>query len=228
MVQAVMKSVPVNVIFDIESNGKDAYKEDGEDMRHGVSYQGLKNTVALAKSDPSAVQAKFFTHTEWNGGAQCVTTCEKFELGGVEHKREDPITLVADEPLLSGDAGPSPNEAALHGIGNCISVIQSYYAGLAGIPVESFKIDWDNELDMRGFMDLDDSVSPCFKQIDAKISVTAGGKSQEELLGFYKDLPGLSPICDSMRFPVDVTFGLTFNGESISSPPLPAAETLEQ
>lgn len=66
-------------------------------------------------------------------------------------------------------------------------------------------------------MDLNDNVRPGYKYIVAEMTARAGGKTNEELLEFYKKMPSMSPVCDSVRNPVHVTFGLVHNGNAVSS-----------
>ena len=150
VVQSVRNAVPIKFNVHVENSGAPAYKEDDED-RHGVSYEGLINTVEAAKTDPNNVKAKFFAHTEWCGGAKVKSTFQKCEIpadSGKFHARDEPLVLEADEPpvLLGKDAGPGPTETMLHGVGNCISVCQSYHAGVLGIPVEDFKLDFRGDV----------------------------------------------------------------------------------
>jgi len=221
VVQSVRNSVPINFNFNVENNGAPAYKEDTED-RHGVSYEGLINTVEAAKADPNNVKAKFFARTEWCGGAQVKSTFEKCEIpanSGTFHYRDEPLVLVADEPavLLGKDSGPGPTETMLHGVGNCVSVCQSYHAGVRGIPVEDFKLDFHGDVDLQGFMDLNDQVRRGYKSITVHDYARAGGQTDEELLEFYKQMPNMSPVCDTVRNPVHVTFGLNHRGAAATT-----------
>lgn len=65
-------------------------------------------------------------------------------------------------------------------------------------------------------MDLNDNVRPGYKYIVVDMAARAGGKTNEELLEFYKKMPSMSPVCDSVRNPVHVTFSLSHNGNVVS------------
>ena len=132
--------------------------------------------------------------------------------------RDEPITLIGDEPpvLLGGDAGPGPSETVLHGVANCISVTNSYHSAASDIRVSGFKIEFEGDLDLQGFTDVNDMVNPAYKTIKCKITARSGGTSHDELMTFVENLPHFSPIYDTVRNPVHVTFGLTHNGQVAS------------
>ena len=176
-------------------------------------------TIEAIKADPNLGKAKFYTHTEWKGGAKVETTFHKFEMPpGNMQVRDEPITLVGDEPpvLLGGDAGPGPSETVLHGLANCISVTNSYHSAASDIRVSGFKVEFEGDLDLQGFTDVNDTVSPAYKTIKCKITARSGGTSHDELMTFVENLPHFSPIYDTVRNPVHVTFGLTHNGQVAS------------
>jgi uncharacterized OsmC-like protein len=176
-------------------------------------------TIEAIKADPNLGKAKFYTHTEWKGGAKVETTFHKFEMPpGNMQVRDEPITLVGDEPpaLIGGDAGPGPSETVLHGVGNCISVANSYHSAASGIRVSGFKVEFEGDLDLQGFTDVNDMVRPAYKTIKCKITARSGGKSHDELMTFVENVPYFSPILDTVSNPVHVTFGLTHNGQAAS------------
>ena len=214
---------PVKIDFDYDVDvvdEEDSYKPE-EDDRHGVSFKGVCDTVQAVKEDPAKMgPARFFSETEWKGGAQVESTFSKFEhpLGNVQ-ERNEPIKLVGDEPivLLGKDSGPGPTETVLHGVGNCMSVGSSYFSAAEGIKLKEFSIDFDGDVDLQGFSDVNDSVTPGYSAIRAKMRARASGCTKEKLMEFCKMLPNRSPICDSVANPVHVTFGLTHNGKEVSA-----------
>ena len=223
--QTVRNAIPMEFEFIIKGDESPEYTEEDE-TRHGVSLKGLSDTLNAVSEDPTIAQAKFYTTTRWEGGAKVETTFEKFEIPpGNFQVPDEALVLVADEPpaLLGGDAGPGPSETVLHSVGNCISVVQSYFAAAEGIRARDFKIDFEGDMDLQGFTDVNDTVMPAYNKIKVKVDARGSGKSKEELQAFYESVPCRSPICDTVRNPVHVTFGLTHNGKVISGPPVSIA-----
>src|SRR5512147_877004 len=98
----------------------------------------------------------------------------------IRHPSEGPMGYTGDEPtqLLSSDAGPSPAETLLHGMANCVSVTSSYHAAARGLPLDAFKVDFEGDIDLQGFADLDDNVTPAYQNVRGKIHVKAGGSRE--------------------------------------------------
>jgi uncharacterized OsmC-like protein len=126
---------------------------------------------------------------------------------------------TGDEPtqLLGSDCGPSPAETLLHGMGNCVSVTASYHAAARGIPLEEFAVSFEGDMDLQGFADLDDNVTPAYQAIRAKVRAKAG-EDRESITEFLKYTTSHSPMCDSVSRPVHLTFSLLHNGQAVSQP----------
>jgi uncharacterized OsmC-like protein len=204
--------------FDIEASG--AGPDTGED-RHGVNFPNLAATVQAVRETPVLARCKFFTSTEWLGGAKIRSSHPGFDQAEGEllmhHREESPKAYVGDEPvaLLGSDTGPSPSETLLHAMANCVSVTTSYHSAARGIPLDAFNVNLQGDMDLQGFADLDDNVTPAYQTIRAKVRIKTGGKASDiaELLKFTTSH---SPMCDSVSRPVDVSFSLVHNGIAIS------------
>ncbi len=214
----VRQHVPVSWEFEIEPS--DAGPDTGED-RHGVNFTNLAATVQAVKETPVLAKCKFYATAEWLGGARIKSSHEGFDQAEgerlIRHREESPMAYVGDEPaaLLGSDTGPSPSETLLHAMANCVSVTTSYHSAARGVALDAFKVNLEGDMDLQGFADLDDNVTPAYQNIRAKVRIKAGGKEKEiaELLNFTTSH---SPMCDSVSRPVDVTFSLVHNGTAIS------------
>jgi uncharacterized OsmC-like protein len=210
-------NVKISWEFDIEAT--DAGPDTGED-RHGVNFPNLAATVQAVTETPVLAKCKFYTSTEWHGGAKMRSTHPGFDQAEgetlIRHREESPKSYVGDEPaaLLGSDAGPSPSETLLHAMANCVSVTTSYHSAARGIPLDAFQVNLEGDMDLQGFADLDDNVTPGYQEIRAKVHIKAGSK--EDLAEFMKFTSSHSPMCDSVGRPVDVTFSLVHNGVAVS------------
>ncbi len=213
----VRNNVKISWEFDIEAT--DAGPDTGED-RHGVNLPNLAATVQAVTETPVLAKCKFYTSTEWQGGAKVRSMHPGFDQAEgeslIRHREESPKSYVGDEPtaLLGSDAGPSPSETLLHAMANCVSVTTSYHSAARGIPLDAFRVNLEGDMDLQGFADLDDNVTPGYQQIRARVQIKAGGK--EDLAEFMKFASSHSPMCDSVGRLVDVTFSLVHNGVAVS------------
>jgi uncharacterized OsmC-like protein len=210
----------VRVSWDFDIDAVDARPDTGDD-RHGVNFPNLAATVQAVKETPVLAKCTFYASTEWLGGAKIKSSHPGFDQAEGEllmhHKEDSPKTYVGDEPaaLLGSDTGPSPSETLLHAMANCVSVTTSYHSAARGVPLDAFQVSLEGDMDLQGFADLDDNVTPAYQNIRAKVRIRAGGneKAIAELLKFATSH---SPMCDSVGRPVDVSFSLVHNGIAIS------------
>jgi uncharacterized OsmC-like protein len=214
----VRHDVKLSWEFDIEAT--DAGPDAGDD-RHGVNFPNLAATVQAVQETPMMAKCKFYTSTEWLGGAKIRSLHAGFDQAEgeavIRHRDEDPKGYTGDEPtaLLGGDTGPSPSETLLHAMANCVAVTTSYHSAARGVPLDSFQVNLEGDMDLQGFADLDDNVTPGYQNIRAKLQIKAGGKKEDiaELLQFACSH---SPMCDSVSRPVDVSFSLVHNGLAVA------------
>jgi uncharacterized OsmC-like protein len=210
----------VNLSWEFDIDASDAGPDTGED-RHGVNFPNLAATVQAVSETPVLARCKFFTSTEWLGGARIRSSHPGFDQAEGEllmhHREESPKAYVGDEPvaLLGADTGPSPSETLLHAMANCASVTTSYHSAARGVPLDAFNVNLQGDMDLQGFADLDDNVTPGYRTIRAKVRIKAGGQASDiaKLLEFATSH---SPMCDSVSRPVDVSFSLVHNGVAIS------------
>ena len=214
----VRQNVTISWEFDIEAI--EAGPDRGKD-RHGVNFPNLTATVQAVTETPVLAQCKFYTSAEWLGGAKIKSTHPGFDQADgkllIHHREESPNGYVGDEPaaLLGSDAGPSPSETLLHAMANCVSVTTSYHSAARGIPLDAFKVNLEGDMDLQGFADLDDNVTPAYQNIRAKVQIKAGG-NEKDIAELLKFATAHSPMCNSVNRPVDVTFSLVHNGIAIS------------
>ena len=73
-----------------------------------------------------------------------------------------------------------------------------------GIQLSSLRLELEVDFDLRGFLDLDDSVRPGAKQIRVRVHVSSPTASVEQLHDLTDAVQERSPIRDTLANPVDV------------------------
>jgi len=210
IVATVAQAVNLEWTFDIEESAGAA--ETG-DFRHGVNINDLVATVGAVQQTPVLAKCKFYGSAEWQGGARVKSTSPGFDQAEgdllIQHRDSEPQGYVGDEPaaLLGSDSGPSAAEALLQAMAGCISVTTSYHAAARGIRLDALDVDFAGDMDLQGFADVNDTVSPGYQNIRGRVYVKAGG-SREEIEEFMKFTTSHSPMCNSVARPVQLTFSL--------------------
>ena len=78
------------------------------------------------------------------------------------------FTIVADEPieLLGTNTAPNPQELLMSAVNACMMVGYVAQAAVRGITLDDCRIETEGELDLRGFLGLDESVPPGYRRIN--------------------------------------------------------------
>lgn len=122
-------------------------------------------------------------------------------------------TLAVDEPPALGgeDSDPNPVETALAGLLSCQVVTYRFWAAKLDIPLDGVSVDVDGDLDIRGFLGLDEGVRPGFGEV--RVVVTLDGPAPAER---YRELHAAvdahCPVLDLFRNTTPVTTELAVAG----------------
>jgi uncharacterized OsmC-like protein len=206
--------VSIEWMFDIDAT--DA-PPDTSDVRHGVNAANLVATVKAVQQTPVLAKCRFYTSSEWLGAAKVRSTNPGFDQAEgsllIEHRDPQPKGYTGDcvRELLGTDAGVAPEEALLQAMAGCVSVTTSYHAAARGIQLDAFDVEFEGDVDMQGFGDLDDRVTPGYQKIRGRIYIKAGG-TDAALREFLDFTTSHSPMCDSVAQPVQLTSSLVCNG----------------
>lgn len=169
---------------------------------NGVDLHRLTETVAAVQAQPDLAQFRFRATNEWvDGGHNRSTVRNFYGVGQEDTSRKAAFTVEADEPdvLLGTDKGANPVEYLLHALAACMTTSMVHHAAARGITIESIESEFEGDLDLQGFLGLDDTVRPGYENIRAtfKVKADATAEQLEELFRF-------SPVHNSVCHPVNV------------------------
>jgi uncharacterized OsmC-like protein len=169
----------------------------------------LFETIDTIKQIPRLADFKFRLHNRWINGGLNRSTIKNFYGAGKDNQREEPFVLDADEPpvLLGQDAAPNPVEYLLHALVACVTTALVYHAAAKGIRLEEVESRAEGEIDLHGFLGLDDNVPRGYKNIRIKFRIKAD-VPDEQLEELCRLGPTYSPVFDSITRAVNVEVGL--------------------
>lgn len=178
---------------------------------NGVDVAQLTDTIAAIEKDPGLARFQFQAHTVWEGGGRSRTRIQSFEHAGNHNEsRTLPFILSGDEPpvLLGENTAPNAVETVLHALTSCLSVGFIYNAAARGIEVRSLDFDVEGDLDLRGFLGLDENVRPGYNKVRVSYRVDADAPREtlEELCEYTQRT---SPVMDLLRNPVEVSVSMS-------------------
>ena len=168
---------------------------------NGVDLDAVGEVVAAIGENPDAALVRFTVATRWTGQTGSVSKMAGIELGG-EHIARD-FEVRADEPeqLLGANAAPNPQELLMAAVNACMTVGYVAGASLQGITLDKLEIETTGQLDLRGFLGLDDSVPPGYEQIDYVVRI-AGNGTPEQFEAIHRNVMATSPNYFNMARPI--------------------------
>ena len=173
---------------------------------NGLSVQGVSDTVDAIKADNGLAKFQFRARNKWiDGGVNRSTIRDFFGAGREDDSRSTAFEFTNGEPpvLLGDNEGANPVEFLLHALAGCVTTTFVLHATARGIKIEELSTELEGDLDLRGLLGLDDSVSPGYEQIRIRMNVKADCSDEQldDLLAYTQQH---SPVCNTVCRPVPV------------------------
>src|SRR5262245_8393247 len=176
---------------------------------NGVDVERLFQTIDAIKQVPQLADFKFRLKNRWINGGLNRSTIKNFYGTSQEHQHQEPFTVEADEPvlLLGNDAAPNPVEYLLHALAACVTSALVYHAAAKGIQLQEVESKVEGEIDLHGFLGLDENVRRGYKKIKMTFRIKAD-VPDEQLDELVQLGPTFSPVFDSVTKGVPVEVAL--------------------
>lgn len=148
-------------------------------MLNGIDTGGLKQVMAEVSQEPAKGAVKFRVLTSWKGQTRTETKVEGYELGGREVKRN--FTIAIDEPaeLLGENTAPNPQEVLMAALNSCVVNTYVVASAMKGIRLERVEMETEGDLDLRGFLGLDESVKPGYTELSYTVRIKGDGTREQ-------------------------------------------------
>ncbi|HEG44506.1 MAG TPA: OsmC family peroxiredoxin [Phycisphaerales bacterium] len=177
---------------------------------NGLNAADLKDAITGVEHDPGLGKYTFRAVNKWVDGAHCSTAIKDFKAAGQEDtSRSQPHLLHADEPtcLLGTDSGPNATEALLHALASCLNAAFIYHATAQGVKIDELEFQLEGNLDINGFLGIDESVRNGFEsiQITCRVKSDAPVEKLQELCEYAQKR---SPVFDIVTHETPVTVRL--------------------
>ena len=173
---------------------------------NGIDVELLGQCVEDVSSNRQAGKYVFRAKNQWVDGGHCHTIIRDFQAGGQEdHSRQKAHVLDADEPptLLGTDIGPNATETLLHALAACLNASFIYHAAARGIEIDQLEFDLEGDLDLSGFLGVDEKVPSNFQHIRVTCKVTSNAP-KEQLEELFKYAQKRSPVFNTVTRPIPV------------------------
>jgi uncharacterized OsmC-like protein len=190
-----------------QTQSKQASSESKGTTVNGIHLETLQSTVQAIQSDPGLGACKFRVSNTWLGGNHNRTTVSGFYGARQEIAHKQTYELHADEPpILAGhDEGANPVEHLLNALAACVTTSMVAHAAVRGIHIEELESELEGDIDLNGFLGLNESVPKGFTEIRVKFRV----KSDIESMDRLKRLTRFSPVFNTITQGADVNIEIT-------------------
>jgi uncharacterized OsmC-like protein len=168
-----------------------------EKIVNGVNVTELFKTIDAVNENSEIADFNFHAKNTWVNGGVNRTVVNEYEGACQEFTRDTPFVFQKDEPpvLLGTDTGANPVEYVLAALAGCLTTSLVYHAAAQGIRIDEVESTYSGNLDLRGFLGLDENVRNGYK--DIKISFKVKGDAPEEKLRELVELAQKrSPVFD--------------------------------
>lgn len=174
-------------------------------MTNGVNVEELFKSIDALKGMPSLATFRFSLNNRWIDCGLNRSSIKNFYGIAQEQSREKTFTLEADEPtiLLGKDQAPNPVEYLLHAVAGCVTSSIVFHAAARGINIQSLESRVEGEVDLRGFLGIDENVPRGYKKITMtfKIKADVPDDQLEEIIQMGKTY---SPVYNTLTRGVNV------------------------
>jgi uncharacterized OsmC-like protein len=175
-------------------------------MINGIHMETLQGTVSAIEQEPGLGQCKFRARNQWLGGNHNCTTVTGFYGARQEIAHKQQFELHADEPpILAGhDEGANPVEHLLNALAACVTTSMVAHAAVRGIHIEELESELEGDIDLRGFLGLDNTVPKGFTEIRIKFRVKADVDNMDRLKRLTSYSPVFNTITQGARVDIEV------------------------
>ena len=173
-----------------------------------VDINAIRDTQEAVRKQPELGKVTFKIKGRANGGLTIAShTGPLIQNGQADDARNGKFSLISDEPvaLLGTDTGASPAEYALHALAGCYTVTLASMAASKGIELNELELDLSFDIDLNGFLGLDNSVRKGAQAINVEVKMSSDASSRAQLEELVRELPKNSPIHDTLANPVKIT-----------------------
>jgi uncharacterized OsmC-like protein len=170
---------------------------------NGVNVTALFETIEAVKGNAAIAKFNFRATNTWLGGEKNRSTIKEFSGALTEHRTVGKAFVFDNgepEVLLGEDKAPNPVEWLLHALIGCMTTTTAYHAAARNIAVEAIDSNLEGDLDLRGFLGLDEEIRKGYSAIRVRMRVKTKASAAT-----IKSLAAMSPVFDTVSGSVPVS-----------------------
>lgn len=174
---------------------------------NGINVTNLKQTIASIAAHPDSGQTRWSVTSRWMGGTRTDHSVESVDIGGQRIDRR--FQLQIDEPceLCGTNKFANPQEYLMAATNACMMVGYATVAAVMGVTLTSLELEMSGDIDLRGFLDIDRSVTPGYDRMHYTVRITGDG-TREQFEKMHEVVQRTSPNYYNISQPIELTSDL--------------------
>ena len=152
----------------------------GESSRvNGLDTQALQEAVDAISAEPNKGASTFRARTTWNGRLRTTSTIDDWFLGGERIPQSYSIDIDEPSELLGEDSAPNPQMVLQAAMNACMLNTFVAAASVMGVELRSVEFESRGDIDLRGFLGIDESIPAGYRRLDVTIRVEGDGTPEQ-------------------------------------------------
>ncbi len=167
-------------------------------MLNNINISGLSEFANEIRERNIESKATYGVKLNWESGTKTTVSTKNMVLG--EHKIIRDFNFTIDEPtqLLGVNSAPNPAEYMLGGLAGCMAVTFMAGATAMNIEIDKLELEIDGELDLMGFLGLNDDSTVGFPELKFIFNVKGNG-TQEQYNALLERVSKHSPNYNTIK-----------------------------
>jgi uncharacterized OsmC-like protein len=168
---------------------------------NGINVYELLALIEGVKGDTAKGKTHWRVNSAWQGQTQSRAHVEGFTIGEQQVSRQFSIDI--DEPCELGGSNrfANPQEHLLAALNACMMVGYVAQCAVRGITLEKLEIKTHGEIDLRGFLGIDPTVSPGYDNLSYVVRIKGNG-TRDQFAEIHKRVMATSPNFHNVSRPV--------------------------
>ncbi len=148
-------------------------------MLNNINIAGLSEYANEVKENNIQGKASYGVALNWESGTKTTVSTKNMVFG--EHKLVRDFNFTIDEPtqLLGVNSAPNPAEYMLGGLAGCMAVTFMAGATAMNINIHQLQLEIDGELDLKGFLGLNNDSCVGFPELKFIFNVKGNGTQEQ-------------------------------------------------
>lgn len=159
---------------------------------NGLNVDDVMGLIQSVKDDADNGKTSWQVKSAWQYGAHIRAETGNVTIGGKDVERG--FTMDIDEPFELGgnNQHANPQEYLLAALNACMLTGYTALCALHGINLEKLEIVTEGDIDLRGFLGIDASVSPGYDALSFTVTVKGDG-TPEQFEEIHQTMMATSP-----------------------------------